>query len=639
MKSYQEFFAELKRRHVFKVAGVYGIVAFGVLQAADLALPRLGMPDWTVTFMLALVLLAFPVVLIIAWAFEVTPDGVKKTDAAAPGEIEAIVSAPMSQRWPSGLLALVGGAALIAGGWWVGQRTGGDSGTVSDAGPAGGARLAYVDLSDDPRPSIAVLPFADMSPDGDQEYFSDGMTEEILNVLAKIRELRVAARTSTFALKDQDLTAAQWGDTLHVAYFVEGSVRKAGDQLRITAQLIDTSDGSHLWSENYDRSLDNVFQIQSEIAEAIADALTVPLGLTEGSDLVSPTADIEAYDLYLTGRARLRERGAGVFEAVDLFKAAVARDSMWAPAWAGLADATSLQVWYDFPQFHDRELPFDETLAEAEQAARRALNLNPRNPTALIALGNIQRDRYRWAEAEELYLQALDLDPDNAEAHQQYAEFLHKRGRVAEAVRSIDRAAALDPAPVRIYQFVKILRKDDRWDDVEEVLAWAVARGLDERFSPLAVWARQAPMARARSEGRYEDAVDSAPESPADTAGFGERQRALSAGRFDMLPDSMRDLERLGPEDLVRLDEPDLAVEQVVRRLTEIEATVLTRLTVEFVWDVALDDIRDDRRVQAALESIGLGGLTVQRTPVGERVRPAILRQADADAGAEGTPR
>jgi TolB-like protein len=264
MKSYQEFFAELKRRRVFRVAGIYGIVSFGVLQAADLMLPRLGLPDWTVTFMVALVVLAFPVAVLLAWAFDLTPEGLTRTDAPAPGEIEAIVSAPASQRWPAGLLALVGVAALVASTFWIARRTAPEGGDrAAQAGSSSDVRLAFADPADDPRPSIAVLPFADMSPDGDQEYFSDGMTEEILNVLVKIGSMRVAARTSTFALKERELTAVQWGDTLRVRYLVEGSVRKASDQVRITAQLIDTGDGSHLWSESYTRPLIDVFRVQS----------------------------------------------------------------------------------------------------------------------------------------------------------------------------------------------------------------------------------------------------------------------------------------------------------------------------------------------------------------------------------------
>jgi hypothetical protein len=185
MKSYQQLFAEMKRRKVFKVAGVYGIVAFGLLQVAEPLAIALGLPDTFLTYIVALLLLGFPVAIVLAWAFEVTPDGMQKTGEAAPGEIEAIVSLPASKRWPAGLMALVGVGALIAGAWWVGRQTAPDA---MDS-PAN-ARTEVTSLADDARPSIAVLPFADMSPDGDQEYFSDGMTEEILNVLAKLPDIQ-----------------------------------------------------------------------------------------------------------------------------------------------------------------------------------------------------------------------------------------------------------------------------------------------------------------------------------------------------------------------------------------------------------------------------------------------------------------
>jgi len=479
MKSYQQLFAELKRRHVFKVAAIYGVVSFGVLQAADLMLPRLGLPDWTVTFMVAIVVLAFPVALIIAWAFEVTPDGVKRTDEATPGEIEALVAAPASQRWPAGLLAIVGVIALVAGTWWVARRTGPDAGAATAAGgsQAADVRLTMADASDDDRPSIAVFPFADMSPEGDQEYFSDGISEELLNALARVRELKVAARTSAFAFKGQNLTAQQLGDTLQVHYLVEGSVRKAGDQLRITAQLIDTQDGSHLWSEQYDRTLDDVFAIQTEIAEAIADQLRISLGLDEGERLVSPTDDLEAYDLYLAARGSMRQRGAGVAEAIRLYEAALARDSSWAPAWAGLAESRATLPWYLPGPYGDR--PWAENLDAAERAANRALALDPANAAAWIALGNVQRERWEWPSAEDAYTRALTLDPDNGEAYQQYAEYLSYTGRLDEALEAARRAVSLDRIPIRLNVLGFVADYNERYD---EALA---ALGEGDRIDPL----------------------------------------------------------------------------------------------------------------------------------------------------------
>ncbi|HSM08450.1 MAG TPA: tetratricopeptide repeat protein [Gemmatimonadota bacterium] len=485
MKSYQQLFAELKRRHVFRVAAIYGVVSFGVLQAADLMLPRLGLPDWTVTFMVALVVLAFPVVLIIAWAFEVTPEGVKRTAVADDAEVEAIIAAPASQRWPAGLLALVGVVALFGGGWWIGLRTADEGAAAVDGAAAAGSgvQLAMAEAEEDTRPSIAVFPFADMSPEQDQEYFSDGISEELLNALAKIRELRVAARTSAFAFKGQDLTAQQLGDTLQVRYLVEGSVRKAGDRLRITAQLIDTQDGSHLWSEQYDRTLDDVFAIQTEIAEAIADQLRVSLGLDEGADLVSPTDDLEAYDLYLAARGRMRERGDGVAEAIRLYEAAIARDSSWAPAWAGLAESRATLPWYLPGRYADR--PWAENLDAAERAAHRALSLDSAIATAWVALGNVHRERWEWREATDSYARALELDPESAEAYQQYAEFLAYVGRLDEALEAARQAVRLDRAPVRLNVAAYVLTYEERYDEGLTALDEGDALDPEDRFGRL----------------------------------------------------------------------------------------------------------------------------------------------------------
>ncbi|MGD8496467.1 MAG: tetratricopeptide repeat protein, partial [Gemmatimonadales bacterium] len=484
MKPYQQLFAELKRRHVFKVAWLYGIVAFGVLQLADIALPRLGLPDWTVTFMLAVLLLAFPVALILAWAFEMTPEGVKRTEQASEDEIRAIVAAPASSRWPAGFLALVGVAALVASTWWLARRTAPEAPTAADR-TGTTMQLALANAEADDRPSIAVLPFVDMSPQKDQAYFSDGITEEILNTLARIDEIKVAARTSAFAFKDTQMDLRTIGDSLGVDYLMEGSVRKAGDELRITAQLIDAADGTHRWSNSFDRTLDDVFAIQTEIAEAIAGALRVPLGLDDPSQLVNPTEDLEAYDLYLTARSRMRERGPGVADAIDLFEAAIARDSAWAPAWAGLAEAREIIVWY--PETWDEALPDDREardamwrrgfaarLGPAERAARHALELDPRSSSAWTALGSVLRDRREWAASEEAYLRALEIDGDNPEALHQYAEVLEATGRVAAAAKVARRAAGLDPAPIRRGMYAWALIVDDRSDEGVPLLEQAV---------------------------------------------------------------------------------------------------------------------------------------------------------------------
>jgi TolB-like protein len=497
--AYQRFFAELKRRNVFRVMAVYGIVGFLVLQVVDLAVPALLLPEWTYRLVALLLLAGLPVAVVLAWAFEQTPQGLKRTERAAPAEIDAIVTAPVHQRWPAGLLALLG-VALLVGGWWLGQRSSVEAVAMPEHAPAE-LRLALADEQRDSLPSLAVLPFVDMSQGRDQEYFSDGITEELLNTLARIRELKVLGRTSAFAYKGESKDLRAIGAELGAGYIVEGSVRKDGERLRITAQLIDASDGGHLWSEQYDRDMGDVFAIQTEIAEAIAAELRVPLGLDEGERLVSPTDDLGAYDLYLAGRARMRERGESVMEAIDLFEAAIARDSSWAPAWAGLAESRSLVPYYAASV--DSAL-WANSLAEAEAAARRALELDPRNASAIVALGSVHRDRWNWDEAEAAFVRALTLDPENVEAHQQYADFLLYIGHFDEADLAVERALALDRSPIRLNMAGAIALYNGRSREGIDLLSDAVRADPEGRVHQAAGNLRRAYL-QARDWPTYRD--------------------------------------------------------------------------------------------------------------------------------------
>jgi len=634
MKSYQQLFAELKRRHVFKVAAIYGATAFVLLQLADLLVEALKLPGDFLTMVTVLVLLGFPLALILAWAFEVTPEGVRRADAASQEELAEIVAQPASKRWPAGLLALAGVAALVLGAWWVGRQTapgtGGAADPVTAGASASGARLAYADLSEDDRPSIAVLPFADMSREGDQEYFSDGMTEEILNTLAKIDELRVSARTSTFAYKDRGVDLREIGHELGVRYVVEGSVRKDGDQLRITAQLIDARDGSHLWSDAYDRTLEGVFAIQTEIAQAIARELRTPLGLDDPSTLVEPVADLEAYDLYLAARARMRERGSSLTEAVRLYEAAIARDSTWAPAWAGLAEATEIRLWHEenFGGQPPDTAAIDAGLEAAEAAARRALALDPGNASALVALGSVLRDRFQWTESESAYRRALSLDPDNAEAHQQYAEMLMAVGRIDEAVVEANRAAALDPAPVRLSVLGNLLMLDDRYGEAERV----IERGYDLDPEHL----RGVYGGLQYEKGRYDEAREiwgPPPDIPQEEfdARWAEWISWLRGGELAAVPDTAR--QYLNPIDFMRLGEPDSAAAVLTRAGWGGGPTGLTVQNLYWLWLPTFDPIRSHPELRAYMTRLGLEGATVRRTPPERRELPTILGRA-GEAGA-----
>jgi len=631
MKSYQQFFAELKRRKVFKVAGVYGVVAFGLIQVADPLADAMRLPDSFVPFVIALLLLGFPVALILAWAFEVTPDGVQVTEGAAEGEIEAIVAEPASRRWPAGLLALVGTAALLGGAWWAGLEMGRADESVGADVRGDSLRLAFSDVADDGRPSIAVLPFADMSPEGDQEYFSDGMTEEILATLANVRELRVSGRTSTFAYKGRDKDLREIGDELGVAYLVEGSVRKAGSQLRITAQLINASDGAHLWSETYDRQLEDVFAIQTEIAEAVARSLRVPLGLEGDERLVNPAGDLDGYDLYLAGRAAMRDRGSRLLDAVRLLEAAVERDSSWAPAWAALAEATELTTWY-LPTIPTGLAPsayIPSALDRAERAARRALELEPRSSSALVALGSVHRDRAEWDEAEAAYLRALAIDPDNAEAHQQYGELLLNVGRVAEAVRTLDRAAVLDPASIRFGMLGFALNVDGRPSEAAEVYELAHHHAPDDSVRRAQLWR----LARTQiTAGRWEAAIGSVVEAnrldPDAEPIIGNRTQVeqyvegLRAGNLSLIPPSV--LDNMSAHDWLLVGESDRALSEMLSRLEGVPFGRLIELRLPY-----FETVRSDPRVVAYFAERGFTRVEELRTPEAERTRPLVLREID----------
>jgi adenylate cyclase len=642
--AHQRFLAELKRRHVFRVMAVYGATGFVVLQAADLLVAGLALPDAILQAATVFVLLGFPIALVLAWAYDRTPAGLRRTDPAATGELEAIVALPAARRWPSGLFALAGFAALLAGVWLAGRRSGAMSAAESErtaaADVSGEARdsedailrIAYADLSTDERPSVAVLPFVNMSADEEQEYFADGMTEELLNALAKVSDLRVAGRTSSFAYKGKDRDLREIGDELGVRYLVEGSVRKQGDRLRITAQLVDADDNFHVWSETYDRTLDDVFAIQTEIAESVAGALEVSLGLTGDEVLVTPTADLDAYDLYLAAQARLRQREEGVAESIRLFEAAVARDSSWAPAWSGLALARTILPYYvDFAAFESAET-WSQALDAAERAAGRALALDPENATAEVALGSVYRDRWEWGRAEEHFLRALEIDPDNAEAHQQYADMLSAIGRLDEAIRSARRAVALDPtSAIRTHVLGFIMSVSGHPEDA--LREFRRATELDPDL--LRAWVRM--LATLEELGDFDAALNSLTReflpllvaqgriAPADTAALVRYQTEVYAALRSGDTDSLAALAESGPgsvppERYARLGDTERALEALTAEI-EREAAADLRYGTSYhavLWSSVWDGVRDDPRFRAALRHYNLEGVVPRRPPSGQ---------------------
>jgi TolB-like protein/tetratricopeptide (TPR) repeat protein len=623
---YQRFFAELKRRRVFRVMAVYGAVGFVIIQIAELIVPALLLPEWTYRFITLLLLLGFPVAVILAWAFELTPEGVKRTEEARPGELTQIIEAPASKRWPAGILALAGVAALVVGAWYVGRSSapGAVTGDANDpveveraeeSGSDRRATLAGVDATGVTRPRIAVLPFVDMSQSGDQEYFSDGITEEILNVLGKIENLQVTARTSAFAYKGTSQDLREVGRELDVEYLLEGSVRKAGDDLRITAQLIDTNTNSHIWSDTYDRRLESVFEIQSEIAQSIAEELRLPLGLDEGESLVTPTGDLDAYDLYLAGRAQLRRRGRdGIRQATELFEAAVTRDSNWAPAWAGLAESRALYPFYAAGSRASQDSTVWKTaLKGAEDAAQRALALDPENASARVALANVYRDRWEWEAAEREYQRAIEADVDNGEAHQQYAEMLFYSGRPAESLVPAARALSLDRSPIRLNVMGWSLWLNGRREEARKIYEEAASKDPAGRV-------HYVPNSLAQMEllaGRYEVALNRFGPVLYDSMTFRIAGEALESGSPEALVaavDARADGEAyVWPSVWVILGEPDRAIDWIKHNLER-----LPYGGIGVVWDPEPleSPVRDQPRFkEEILPILNLEGLEVRTLP------------------------
>ena len=293
-RGYQQFFAEMKRRKVFRVMAVYGATAFVLLQVAELLADGMGLSDQVLRVTTFLVLIGFPIAVVLAWAFESTPDGVKRTTDASPAEISEILAQPASKRWLSGLLALSGVVLLFGGGWWMGQRSG--------SGPEPNLSLPEIPALEVAAKSVAVLPFVDLSPEGDQQWFADGLSDAILNSLAALPELKVTARTSSFQFRGQERNITEIADTLGVAHIVEGSVQVLGDDLKIVAQLIRASDGTHLWSQSYQRPTEDLFDVQEEVAEHVAATLDVFLDEGKREAMFSMgTRDVEAFKAYLRG--------------------------------------------------------------------------------------------------------------------------------------------------------------------------------------------------------------------------------------------------------------------------------------------------------------------------------------------------
>jgi len=390
--------SELKRRKVYRVALVYAVVGWALLEASGMVLPRLALPDWTVNVVLAVVLLGFPLALIFAWVFDFSPQGVVRTEPLSPADRPQSLTIAATVEF-----VLIVALVLAVGGLYVKQ--------LSLQKELVEAKSAVSDSPGTAQPvttnperyrAIAVLPFADMSEAGDQAWFSEGIAEELLHALAGVEGLQVMARTSSFAFKGTDKTIAQIADILGVQAVLEGSVRRFGDRVRITAQLIDADSGYHIWSGSYERQLEDIFQLQDELARSIVIALQAELGVNPAAPLIAAqTQSQEAYNWFLRGRALIDgSNPQSTTQAIDYFEKAVKVDPNYALAWGYLAVARSQLIVFR---------PFVEVLPSTVAAYERALALDPQQRESLVAKAMItQILHHDYETAGKLYRQAYD---------------------------------------------------------------------------------------------------------------------------------------------------------------------------------------------------------------------------------------
>ncbi|MHA6287523.1 tetratricopeptide repeat protein [Maricaulis sp. CAU 1757] len=455
--------SELRRRNVLRVGAAYLVAGWLVLQVVSVLQGALNLPDWVDGFFVLLLAVGFVIALLVAWAFELTPEGLQRTSDAPPSGQPASLGRRVADAVIVSSLAGIAVLMVVT----LLRPAGPEAGSVS----AGAAPDTV---------SVAVLPFADMSPDGDQEYFADGISEEILNVLVRVDGLSVAGRTSSFAYKGRNEDLRQIGAELGVSHILEGSVRRFGERLRITAQLIRSNDGFHVWSETYDRFADDIFDIQDEIAGSVTRALTHSLGLAATAHVERPR-DLETYDTYLRAKDLYFRRGQDNLEtAALLLHTVTARDPDYAPAWTALAGVYAVRRFYIPDIAAERASDY---LNFAMAAARRAEELEPDSAEALLWIGFLSAETGDIVAGYEAIDRALELAPDNADILDQAAQSYLFAGYDARELTR--RSVALAPRVAmnhntRGWALAQARRPED---GREAEAAFARARELDPTLS------------------------------------------------------------------------------------------------------------------------------------------------------------
>ena len=439
------FIAELKRRNVIRVGVAYMVASWLLLQIVDVLVPILELPGWVGKLIFLILVLGLIPVLIFSWAYEMTPECLKPESEVSHDQSITLQTARKLDRVTIILVLVVAGIVVI-------DRF------IPETGELAGEPLIVVTTDHDPqtetpqtpvdkgdkRQSVAVIPFINMSDDEANVYFSDGISEELLNVLVKVQSLRVPSRTSSFAFKGIDKNLSEIGQQLGVEHILEGSVRKSGNRIRVTAQLVEVKTDTHLWSETYTRELDDIFAVQDEIAQAIVEALQLTLTVADNQRLrTHSTTNVEAYNKYLLGRHLWNLRTPQSLQsAVNSFREAVDLDSGYDQAWAALAETYAI-----IPEY--RAGSINEYIPLAREAVAKALAINPKSARALSASGYFKAYYdFDWEGANADLKRAVMLEPGYANAHQWYGEILCQQGYLEEALEQLQLARKADPLSV-----------------------------------------------------------------------------------------------------------------------------------------------------------------------------------------------
>jgi len=530
----RNFFSELKRRNVYKVAVAYAVVAWLVIQAASIFLPAFDAPPWVMKIFIIVIIFGFPVALIFSWAFEITPEGIKLESEIEP-------SKSMTRRTGRKIVALTIALAVVAAGLFVYQLVRSKSTFTPRQSEAATAA---------PNKSIAVLPFDNLSRDPDNAYFCEGVQDEVLTRLAKVADLKVISRTSTQHFKSTPDNLPQIAKQLGVAHILEGSVQKANDQVRVNVQLINALTDAHLWADTYDRKLTDIFAVESEIAKTIAETLQARLtGSEKNSIAKTPTVNPEAYELYLRGKFFAEKRtGADLRKSIGYYDQAITKDPGYALAYVGLADSHLLLSAYGAVSPKEsytpakaalkKALELDDSLAQAHASSgllatleldvhraiselERAIQLNPNYATAhhwlalpLMSIGQFDRglaegkraieldplslicnadlcwvyfNARRYDEAEAQARKTLEMDPQFYVAHYYLGEALQFKGKLTEAIAEYQKSIELNHDPFSLAMLGQAYARKGQVEEARKVLARLTEEAKSRYVSPYAL--------------------------------------------------------------------------------------------------------------------------------------------------------